>query len=234
MTTWQATGNASYAPHLSHGPTERRATPRISVLMPVFNAERYVAVAMESILGQTLEDFELIIVDDGSSDSSLQIVTGYAKADSRIRLYSRPNAGLVATLNEMLSVARGSLIARMDADDLSHPTRFERQVAFLDSNTRVAALGCQGKFIDPDGDPLMRLRVPTQHEQIQVELMATRLGIIHPAAMLRRDVLVEVGGYRNGFPACRRPGSLPAPRRPALACQSLGRAHRLPGSSKQR
>src|SRR5438105_9555149 len=95
------------------------AAPPISVCMPVYNAEAYLADAAGSVLSQTCGDFEFIIIDDGSEDSSLEILQELARGDSRVRLYSRPNTGYARALNEALSHARGEFIARMDADDVS-------------------------------------------------------------------------------------------------------------------
>src|SRR4051812_4814918 len=97
--------------------------PPISVLMPVYNAERYVAEAIESILAQSPGDFEFIIIDDGSKDGSLAILERYAARDPRIRLVSRPNTGIVKALNQGLEMASGELVARMDADDIALPGR---------------------------------------------------------------------------------------------------------------
>src|SRR6478609_1964644 len=106
-------------------------SPVVSVLMPVYNAQRYLTAAVESIRGQTFRDFEFIIVDDGSTDRSGEILRKFAAEDPRIKLISRPNTGYVVALNEALSCARGEFVARMDADDISLPARFERQVAHL-------------------------------------------------------------------------------------------------------
>src|SRR5436305_11764547 len=103
-------------------------SPAVSVLMPVYNAQRYIAAAVQSILDQTFTDFELIVVDDGSTDRSGDILRGFAARDPRVKLISRPNTGYVVALNEALATATGEFIARMDADDFSLPKRFERQV----------------------------------------------------------------------------------------------------------
>src|SRR6266581_3934019 len=107
------------------------SSPAISVVMPVYKAERYLAQAVDSILDQTFTDFELIAVDDGSRDQSLQILNGYAQKDQRVRVISRPNTGIVGALNDGIAAARAPLIARMDSDDLSLPQRFEKQVTYL-------------------------------------------------------------------------------------------------------
>src|SRR5262245_11551620 len=115
--------------------------PGISVILACYNTERYIASAVQSILAQTLGDFELILIDDGSTDSSSQICQDLAAKDSRIRLITRPNKGLTKTLNEGLSLATAPLIARMDADDLSLPTRFEKQVAYLSAHPECVCVG---------------------------------------------------------------------------------------------
>lgn len=106
--------------------------PLISVLMPVYNGESFVALAIESILNQSYRDFEFIIIDDGSTDNTSQIVRHYKNVDDRIILISRENRGLTSSLNEGIEIASGKWIARMDADDISFPDRFERQLSWLD------------------------------------------------------------------------------------------------------
>src|SRR4029079_10086491 len=106
-------------------------TPAISVAMSVYNGERFLGPAIESILAQTFGDFEFLILDDGSRDATTQIVLDYAARDARVRPILRENRGLVASLNQLLDEARAPLVARMDADDIARPERFERQIAFL-------------------------------------------------------------------------------------------------------
>src|SRR5947207_13124013 len=102
--------------------------------MPVYNAERYLRPAVESVLAQKYDDFELITVDDGSADSSPAILREYEAKDPRVKIVSRPNTGIVGALNDGIAASRGSLIARMDSDDISLPARFGKQVTFLDSH----------------------------------------------------------------------------------------------------
>src|SRR5262249_45977834 len=127
--------------------------PLISVCMPVHNAERFVGEAVESILGQTLRDFEFLIIDDGSTDGSTRILRDSAARDPRIRLTCRSNRGLVATLNELVDQARGEFIARMDADDIALPDRFLRQVDYLRRHPERVEGGAWVPVIDPAGDP---------------------------------------------------------------------------------
>lgn len=176
------------------------ALPRISVLMPVFNAERYVEAAVRSVLGQTFRDFELLIIDDGSTDASLSILRRLAAIDSRIRLSSRPNAGIVATLNELLAAASGDLIARMDADDLCRPERFERQCAYLDANPACVALGSRFLFIDSEGWPIFEFMDRFSHDEIEAGLFKPEIAMLHPTVMLRRGAVCALGGYRADFP----------------------------------
>lgn len=169
----------------------------ISVLMPVFNAEPFVAAAIRSILDQTFTAFEFIILDDGSTDASPRILREFAASDPRIRLVSRENRGLVATLNEMIALAKGRYLARMDADDMSHPTRFAQQLAYMDAHPDVGVLGSRGLFIDPEGAPLAEFHDLREHDEILAALLTPALGIIHPAAMIRRDVMIQMEGYRD-------------------------------------
>jgi glycosyltransferase involved in cell wall biosynthesis len=174
--------------------------PLISVCMPVYNTESYVAEAVESILAQTYRNFEFLIVDDGSTDRSLAILERYAAQDSRIRLSSRANAGYLVRLNEMLDDARGDLIARMDADDVAMPERFIRQVEFLDAHPEVVAVGSRILAIDRDGDPIAEFCTIQDHEGIDRAHLDVRGGFInHPVAMIRTDTIRRIGGYRADY-----------------------------------
>lgn len=176
------------------------AAPRVSVLLPVFNAAAYAGDAVRSILVQTFTDFELLIVDDGSSDSSPRILQELARGDARVRLTSRANRGLVATLNEMIVSARGEYFARMDGDDIAFPQRFARQVEFLDSHPEVVAVGSRALFIDAEGLPLMEGMPHFSHEEIERALMTPELGIIHPSVMMRGAACCAIGGYHADYP----------------------------------
>ena len=173
--------------------------PRCSVLMPVYNAERFVSEAVESILNQTYRDFEFVIIDDGSTDRSRRILQDYATLDPRIRLTSRPNTGYLRALNEGLGYCRGEYIARMDADDVSLAERFERQVAFLDAHPECLMVGCALVRIDADGDVLCEEHLPETHDEIEARLLKPIGAIGHPAVMIRRQSLVEAGGYREEY-----------------------------------
>jgi glycosyltransferase involved in cell wall biosynthesis len=165
--------------------------------MPVYNSERYVAEAVESILTQTFTDFEFLIVDDGSTDASLVILRKYAAREPRIRLISRPNTGHVVALNEMLELARGEFVARMDSDDVCLPDRFERQLAFLRADSGVLAVGGAYTITDPDGTELVTIQPPERDPEIQQLALSGHTPLCHPAAMIRREALDAVGGYRK-------------------------------------
>ena len=175
-------------------------TPVISILMPVFNAARYLEKAVRSMLLQSFPNFELIAVDDGSTDGSLGILQQLAQEDPRIRILSRPNTGIVGALNDGLAVARGEYIARMDADDISHPARLATQLRYLDKHPEVVGVGCDVCMIDPAGRPLKEFKVTTDPQKLRQKIIGIEdIGIIHPALMVRRDVMKRVGGYRPEY-----------------------------------
>jgi glycosyltransferase involved in cell wall biosynthesis len=187
--------------NLASTANEHSHPPQISVCMPVYNAKRYLAEAVESILAQTYRDFEFLIIDDGSTDQSLAILERYAAQDARIRLSSRPNAGYVVRLNEMVNAARGELIARMDADDIAMPERFARQLDFLNAHPEVVVVGCRTLAIDSDGDPIAEFCTIQNHEEIdRMHLEARHGGVMsHPAAMIRASAIRTIGGYRAEY-----------------------------------
>lgn len=173
------------------------ASPQVSVLLPVYNARRYVAAAVESILAQTFADFELIVLDDGSTDGSQQILESLAAKDSRIRLIRHPNMGLLRTLNLGISQCRGEFIARMDADDIAMPNRFRAQVEFLSAHPEVAVLGTRVMLMDPEGVSIAADFFLTTHEEIDASHLAGQCALAHPSVMLRRTMFDVVGEYRG-------------------------------------
>jgi glycosyltransferase involved in cell wall biosynthesis len=165
--------------------------------MPVYNAERYVAAAAESILAQSFADFEFLIVDDGSTDGSRGVLERIAARDRRVRLTSRPNTGYVVALNEMLAAARGEFVARMDADDLALPDRFAAQLAHLRGDHGCLAVGGWADLTDPDGEVIGRWEMPADHESIDRANLRGELRVIHPTLMARRAAVEAAGGYRD-------------------------------------
>lgn len=179
--------------------------PLISVVMPVYNGRRYLAEAMDSILAQTFGDFEFICVDDGSTDDSLAILSDYARRDARVRIVSRANTGVWKALNDGIEVSHGRLIARMDADDVSMPNRFEKQVTFLNEHPDVVAVGCSVLIIDAEGAPLREMPNPPRwtHEEIDTaHLTGGGQVFYHPALIFRREALKTIGMYRQ-WPAAQ-------------------------------
>ena len=176
-------------------------SPAISVCLPVYNAERYLAEAVESVLAQTFTDFEFLILDDGSTDGSLAILKQYEARDPRVRVFSRPNKGLITTLNELIELSRGEFLARMDADDVSLPQRFERQIEHLQANPDCVVVGCQALVIDPDGDPITVWFEGGTHEELDSENLKGEKGgmLCHPSVMMRRSSVLDVGCYRDQF-----------------------------------
>ena len=172
--------------------------PRVSVVMPVRNGGAYLRLAVDSVLAQTCADFELLIIDDRSTDGAIEGLA--ALGDPRVRVLANQGAGLVAALNTGLAAARSPLIARLDADDIAMPERFARQVAHLDANPDVAVLGSSVILIDAAGIEGLTVAYPTSPANIRalpphVHFMA------HPTVMMRADVVRAVGGYRALFAA---------------------------------
>jgi glycosyltransferase involved in cell wall biosynthesis len=171
--------------------------PRVSVVIPVFNAETYVAAAIESVLGQTLEDFELIAVDDASEDGSPELLERLARSDRRIRVITNDqNLGLSGARNRGWRVARARYIAFLDADDVALPDRLSRQVEFLDAHPPVAAVGGAVITIDDSGRRISSVRYPTKNRAIQSRLLRHICAVCQPAVTMRRAALEAVGGYR--------------------------------------
>lgn len=163
--------------------------PEISVLMPVKNCELYVAKAIDSILSQTFKDFELIVIDDGSTDRSHAIVQEYVKSDCRIRLLQNKTCiGLPRTLNRAISQAYGKFLARMDADDVSLPTRLQRQLNFLKHNPDHIAVGSNTILIDSEDRITGRSQLPKFDHQLRWYCLLLN-PIAHPTVMLRANML---------------------------------------------
>ena len=179
------------------------STPRLSVALSVYDADRFLHQAIASILGQTMADFEFLILNDGSSDDSRAIIDAHAARDGRIVAVHRENRGLVASLNELLDRARAPVVARMDADDVAHPDRFARQLAFLDAHPDYGVIGCWTRDIDAAGRPypLAGADHPVTFDDF---LGAVEHGplLCHPSATFRLAPVRGVGGYHAAFRHC--------------------------------
>jgi glycosyltransferase involved in cell wall biosynthesis len=177
---------------------ERLTKPDVSVILPVWNGERFLEEALASILLQTLGSLELIVIDDGSTDRTEAIVRQFAREDPRVVLVRQKHLGMGHALNAGIRVAGGRYLARMDADDIAAPSRLEKQVAFLEANPSCVAVGSNVEAIDAHGHSIGHLAFPGTHREILHALMAgaTR-ALAHPTVLMRKDAVVEVGGYRQ-------------------------------------
>lgn len=171
-------------------------SPIVSVVMSVFNGQRYVADAVESMLSQAFQDFEFIVVDDGSTDKTSEILAEYAKLDSRVRIISQRNTGRAEALNNGIGVATGRYIARMDADDISIEDRLESQVGFMNAHPEVGVLGGAYEQIDSMGRILNTIGAPLEDAAIKIELLRGN-PMCHPAIMMRKEAVLAAGGYRK-------------------------------------
>lgn len=180
--------------------------PAVSILMPVYNAAPWLGAAIESVRRQTWRDWELLLVDDGSTDETLTVAARCAQGEPRIRLFPRPHQGLVAALNWGLSQASGPWIARMDGDDLMHPRRLEEQLLFAEAHPHLTVIGCLVRCF-----PRRSLREGMEryerwlnsllrHEEMVADLFVES-PLAHPSVLLRREALEAVGGYQDhGWP----------------------------------
>jgi glycosyltransferase involved in cell wall biosynthesis len=169
-------------------PGESVSATSISVILPVYNASKFVKEAIQSVLDQTFTDFELIVINDGSSDESLKIIRSFT--DSRIQVINNPNnLGLIATLNLGISIAKGKYIARMDADDISLPHRFQKQFDFLEANPSVGVLGTAYQTIEKNPRTIQH---PLESQTIKEELLFTGCVLAHPTIMMRQKIFQDI------------------------------------------
>lgn len=184
-----------YSPSIVSDVTEQN--PSVSVLMTVFNAEKYLAASIKSILAQTYEAWELIIIDDASNDRSLEISKIYAQQDCRIRVIENSiNKGQTACLNQGLREAQGLWIARQDADDLSHPKRLEEQWNFIQKNPEVKLIGCCGLIIDCHSQCIGLLDMPLSHQVIKWSLPLLN-PFLHTGVFFHTEVARTLRGYNE-------------------------------------
>jgi len=165
-------------------------------VMPVYNGESYLCEAIESVLGQTFENFEFLIINDGSTDSSEEIIRSYP--DERIQLIQQCNRGLVESLNRGLQSARGTYIARMDADDISDPSRLEQEIKLFLSHPSLSVVGTSIKRIDPGGRFLKVDYYLANDAEIRQEMLLHN-PFAHGSVMMRRDFALQAGGYRSEY-----------------------------------
>lgn len=169
-------------------------TAKVTVLMPAFNAENYIGEAIDSILKQSYTDFELLIVNDGSTDNTEQIIHSFT--DTRIIVINHgANQGIAAALNTGLSKTKATYIARFDADDICFPQRLQEQVSFLDNHPGYVLAGCDAEYISENGEHLFNFKCTGHaHEQI-IQKIYSCCPFIHSSVMYRRDAVIHAGGY---------------------------------------
>lgn len=172
-------------------------TPVISIVLPVYNAGPYLIDSLASMVEQSYQEWELICINDGSTDSSPDVLNWFATQDPRIRVLHQSNRGLVDALNRGWQEAKAPLIARMDHDDISLPHRLAKQLDYLRNAPDCVALGGAILEIDSDSSPLGVERLPSMHAEICDNLLHRHTGLYHPTVIIRTEALRAVGGYRE-------------------------------------
>ncbi|MEO8335182.1 MAG: glycosyltransferase family A protein [bacterium] len=170
--------------------------PRVSVVMPVYNGERYIAEAVGSVLASSFRDWELLVLDDGSTDGSVSVARRVASGDGRVRIVDLPHGGIAATRNAGLQHARADYIANLDSDDAMFPHRLARQLAYLDAHPECVAVGSRSVVVDAHSRPVGMVGRYFTHDDIDRSLLEGNGGAIgNDSAMIRRKVALAVGGY---------------------------------------
>ena len=172
--------------------------PKVSVLMSVYNGEKYIEKAIESILNQTFRDYELIIINDGSTDSTSTILSRYEKAEDRISVYHQANQGVGASRNRGCQIAQGKYIAVMDSDDISLPERLAKEIHYMEAHPEISVLGTWVECIDKDDKQVSVWQYPTAPGVIGWCLFFTDC-LAHSSVMMRRDFIEQLGFYRPEF-----------------------------------
>lgn len=173
--------------------------PKISVAMSVYNGEKYLHQAIESILNQTFRDFEFIIVNDGSTDKTEEIIDEYAKKDLRVKIIkNKNNIGLTKSLNKAIKEAKGEYIARMDADDISLPERLKKQLSFMENHPEIGVVGCWYYLIDKNNKLIKKCQPAIKFSKIKKALINSA-PIIHPGLMIKKEALRKVNSYDESF-----------------------------------
>lgn len=172
--------------------------------MSVYNGERFLTEAIDSILAQSFADFEFLVLDDGSTDGTAAILHAFAQRDSRVRPIIRENRGLVASLNQLLAEARAPIVARMDADDICRPERFATQLAFLAANPDHGVVGSWSEDMDELGGPYFNNAAehPVTDDEMQHNVRHGGPLLCHPSVMYRRELVLAAGGYHAAFRHC--------------------------------
>lgn len=176
--------------------------PLISVIMPFYNCEKYLDDAIRSILCQTFADFELIIINDASTDGSDAIVQKYLYDDRIVYIKNTQNQKITKNLNMGMARARAQIVARMDGDDVCEPTRFEKQYRYLNENPDISLVGSFATLIDDHGSVIGHKKKPTSAHVIKKDIFAYS-PFIHPSVMFRKDMIISLGGYDETYGTCQ-------------------------------
>lgn len=176
--------------------------PVVTIVMAARNAERYLSETMDSLLAQTFSAWELIAIDDGSTDTTRDILQRYAANEPRIHIIEQAGAGLAASLNNGIAAAQGKYIARIDADDIAMPQRLEKQVAWLEAHPNVDVLGSAALYLADGVRTTIAIHVPSEPAQIERAMQRGNC-MIHPAVMMRSEAVRAAGGYRSCFVAAQ-------------------------------
>jgi len=170
---------------------------KVSVLMSVYNGERWLAESIESVLNQTFTDFEFLIVNDGSTDGSGEIINRYAEQDSRIFVFDKPNTGLADSLNYGIARAKGEWIARIDADDVCEQERLQKQLDLASHYPNVVLIGSGLTQINELGEVGKKYWLPVEHKKLVRRLLRMRPFFAHSSAFYKTEAVQLVGGYRT-------------------------------------
>lgn len=181
--------------------TNNSKNPLVSVVMPAYNAEKYIAEAIESILNQTYKNFEFIIVNDGSTDNTLNIIKKYAKKDKRIKVISNEtNMGIAKTRNNYLKIVKGKYIATQDADDISLPIRISEQVKYLESHPKVGVVGAFIEIFEDSTEKVIGIRKYNEKDEDLRRTVFFYSPIAQPTSMIRKEAFDILGHYDAEYP----------------------------------
>lgn len=176
----------------------------ISVLMPIYNAESYLYPAIDSVLSQTFQNFELILIDDGSTDSSAKICKEFLSKDKRVRYIFHKNSGMAFSLNRGMKISKFNLIARFDSDDIMYPQRLQKQYDYFQKNNDIGILGSLGHYINSRGKIIGKTYSDVNEEKINSWYIPFNepIGLLHPSVMFKKKLITDIGGYRGKFWPC--------------------------------
>ncbi|HEU5365834.1 MAG TPA: glycosyltransferase, partial [Hanamia sp.] len=171
----------------------KKTTAKVTVLMPAYNAGKYISEAIKSVLEQTFSEFQLLIINDGSTDDTEEIVHSFH--DERIFLINQSHKGIAASLNKGLSKASSIYIARFDADDICFPQRLAKQVSFLDTHLDHITVGCDAEYISEDGQHLFDFKCTGHTHNEIIQKIYSFCPFIHSSVMYRKAAVIKCGGY---------------------------------------